>query len=144
MAIIFAFQAKDVGSTPITRSMSKKVRKFIFPGIALMASFYASIIFAIGAITGYIVTEIYCKKLLKTGKVRMLIFNLKGWEIHLHHWVLASLAILTAYLFNFIYSVPIIFLGILGGLIFHDIHTDKKWRKITDKAWYHIVYKNPR
>lgn len=124
--------------------MSKKVRKFIFPGIALIASFYASIIFAIGAIAGYIVTEIYCKKLLKTGKVRMLIFNLKGWQIHLHHWILGVLIIFGAYLLNILYSLPIIFLGVIGGLIFHDIHTDKKWRKMTGKAWYHIVYKSPR
>ena len=122
----------------------KKIKKFIFPGAALIASFYASIVFAIGAIVGYIVIEIYCKKLLKTGKVRMLIFNLKGWEIHLHHWVLGVLVIFGAYILNILYSLPVIFLGTIGGLIFHDIYTDKKWRKTTNKSWYHIIYKNPR
>ena len=124
--------------------MSKKVRKFIFPGIALVASFYASIVFAIGAIAGYIATEMFCKKLLETGKVKMLIFNLKGWEIHFHHWILGVLIIFGAYLFNILYSLPIIFLGVIGGLIFHDIHTDRKRNGMTNKAWYHIVYKSPR
>ncbi len=122
----------------------KKYKKYIIPGTALIASFYASIVFAIGVIAGYIAIEIYCKKLLETGKVRMLIFNLKGWEIHLHHWILGVLIILGAYLLNILYSLPIMFLGVIGGLIFHDIHTDKKWRKTTNKAWYHIIYKNKK
>ncbi|GAI41999.1 unnamed protein product, partial [marine sediment metagenome] len=83
--------------------------------VALIILVITTVLFTIGGIIGYFITEIFCKKLIKSGKVRMVIFNLKGWEIHLHHWVLASLAILTAYLFNFIYSVPIIFVGILGG-----------------------------
>lgn len=121
----------------------KKYKKFVFPGVALIASLYGSLIFAVGAIVGYISTEIFCKKYLKTGKVKMLIFNSENWEVHLHHWLMGGAVILSAYFFGFIGSIPVIFLGVLGGLVFHDIYTDKKYGVLheNNKKWYHIVYR---
>ncbi len=126
-------------SQPHKRSMNK-MKKFILPGTALLVSFYGSLVLGIGAIIGYIGTEIFCKKYIETKKVKMVIFNVKNWEVHLHHWLTAGAFILSAYFFGFINSIPVLFVGILGGLVFHDIHTDKKFRK-NDKSWYHIVYK---
>ena len=108
--------------------------------MALVGSFFYSAIFAIGALLGYIFTEIFCKKFIKTGKVKLLIFNFKKWQIHLHHWVIASLIIVLVYISDSL-SLSVFWLGVLGGLIFHDIYTDRKWRGITGKAWYHVVYK---
>lgn len=126
--------------------MSKKIKKYIFPGTALAASLYASGSFALGAVLGYITTEIFCRKLFKKGKMKPVLFNLKGWEVHLHHWIVGILIFLGAWYFDIIYSVPVIFIGALGGLIFHDIHTDKKWAKVVgeSKPWYRFVRKNPR
>jgi len=118
----------------------KKLKKYIFPGAAIIASLYGSVIFAIGGIIGYISTEIFCKKLVKTGKVKTVTFGLKDWEIHIHHWLMGGAVILGAYIFGFISSIPVIFLGVLGGLIFHDIHTDRKLHE-KDKAWYNVIYR---
>lgn len=115
--------------------MSKKIKKFIFPGATLIiSSYYISILFAMGIIFGYLGTKLFHKKLVDTGKVGLIIFNLGKWKIHLHHWILGGLTIFFIYLTNLLFSLPIICLGFLGGLIFHDIYTDKKW--------YKIIYKN--
>ena len=114
--------------------MSKKIKKFIFPGATLIiSSYYISILFAMGIIFGYLGTKLFHKKLVDTGKVGLIIFNLGKWKIHLHHWILGGLTIFFIYLTNLLFSLPIICLGFLGGLIFHDIYTDKNW--------YRVIYK---
>ncbi len=122
------------------RERIKKYKKFMFPGVALLVSLYGSLIFAIGAIVGYISTEIFCKRYIKTKRVKCVAFNLKDWEIHIHHWLMGGAVILSAYFFGFIGSIPVIFLGVLGGLVFHDIHTDKKLHE-NDIAWYNVIYR---
>jgi len=111
--------------------MSKKVRKFIFPGMALIASFYASILFAIGGIIGYLATTLFHKRIKKKkGEVRGINLSFWKWNIHFHHWIMGGLAILFTYLFS---SLSIFWIGIFGGLIFHDIHTDKIWYKVISR-----------
>ncbi|MDP2910285.1 MAG: hypothetical protein Q8N58_00665 [bacterium] len=122
--------------------MPNKIKKFAFPGIALTASLYYSVFFAVGAIVAYIATELVCKKLIHTGKLKMLVFNFRRWQIHIHHWLIAILIIIGIYLSSSI-SLSIFWSGVLIGLIFHDIYTDEKWR-VDDKKWYQFVYKKPR
>jgi len=107
--------------------MSKKLKKFIFPGTTLIVSIYVSFLFAIGAIIGYLGIIFFDKKFLKTGRISSLVFNLGKWKIHLHHWLLASFVILITYFFS---PMSIFWIGIFGGLAFHDIYTDKKWYKV--------------
>jgi hypothetical protein len=116
--------------------MPKKVKKLIFPGAGLMiSSYYVSILFAVGIILGYFGTMLFHKKLVDTGKVKLIIFNLGKWKIHLHHWILGILIFFFIYLTNILSYLPIIFLGGLSGLIFHDLYTDK--------VWYKVIYKEP-
>lgn len=120
----------------------KKVKKFIFPGLGLIASAYASISFAIGAVAAFFVTELFMKRYFQTGKVKEIKIEYKDWELHLHHWVMAGAVIGGAYFTKDLSSFPVLMLGFLNGLIFHDIYTDKKWRT-NDKNWYQVVYKKP-
>ena len=113
--------------------MTKKVKKFIFPGTAIIASSYFSTIFTIGGILGYFGTELFYKRYIKTGKVKSVIFDWGNWKIHLHHWIMGGLTILAIYFIGILSSLPILFVGVLGGLIFHDLHTDKKWHKVIYK-----------
>lgn len=110
--------------------MSKKVRKFIFPGIALIASSYASIIFAIGAIAGYIGINLFCKKLVHTRKIKRVILDCGNYNIYFHHWIIGLFILLVGFISQIIYTAPIFWIGCVGGLIFHDIYTDKKWYKV--------------
>lgn len=117
-----------------------KIRKFVLPSTVLAISFYGSLLFALGAVLGYIGIDYYCKKYIYTGKINSITFNIKGWEIYLHHWITAGLMILSAYVLGFIYSIPIIIIGFLAGLVFHDIYTDIKLHE-NDTAWYNVIYK---
>ena len=132
---MIAFQAIYVGSIPITRSknMAKKIKKFAFPGIVLIASFYLSIVFTIGAVIGYLGTAFFFRrKIKKTGIVKGIDLPFGKRRIHLHHWILGGLGMFFIFFFS---SLSFFWLGLFGGLAFHDLYTDKKW--------YRIVYKNP-
>ncbi len=108
--------------------MSKKIRKIIFPGTTLIISFYLSILFTIGIIAGYLGTTLFHRRIRKKrGKVKGISLPFRKWEIHLHHWILGSLGIIITYFFS---SLSIFWLGVFGGLVFHDIYTDKKWYRV--------------
>ena len=110
--------------------MFKKVKKIIFPGTTLIASLYISTLFTVGMVIGYLGTVFFHKKFIDTGRIRILIFSFEKWEVHLHHWVLGGLIILATYATNLLFSLPIFCVGIVGGLIFHDLYSDKKWYKV--------------
>ena len=113
--------------------MKKKIKKYIIPGTALMLSIYASAAFAIGTIIGYVFTNLFCKKLVYTGKIKKVILDHGNYNIHFHHWIIGLFMLLFGFISQIIYTAPIFFVGCIGGLIFHDIYTDKKWYKIIHK-----------
>ena len=109
--------------------MSKKIRKAILPGITLAVSFYyVSIIFVVGIILGYLGTDFFRRKFLDTGKIKLIILKLGDYRIHVHHWILGGIAMSLIFYMNLAYSLPIVVLGGLGGLIVHDFHK------------YHVTY----
>lgn len=108
----------------------KKTKRLLIPGMTLLVSFFLSSIFALGGIAGYLATNAFCKKYIYTGKIKSLIFHLGDWEIHIHHWVYGVLAILAIVWIESLALLPNLYLGLLGGLIFHDLYTDKKWYKV--------------
>lgn len=121
--------------------MKKKLKKLTLPSLVITGSVFYSTTFAIGAALAYFAIEIILKKWVNTGKFKMLIFDYKRWQIHLHHWLIAVLIMFGIYLSGSI-SLSIFWTGALIGVIFHDIYTDKKWRN-NNKNWYHIIYKKP-
>jgi len=120
--------------------MRKKAKKYFLPGVGIAASVFCSSMFAAGAILGFAATEFFMHKFLKTGRVRMMKFRYKDWEIHLHHWVWPLIIIFSAGFFSVLAAIPLFILGFLSGLIFHDIYTHNKW-KDDDKRWYQVIYK---
>ncbi len=140
MVIISPFQGEDGGSNPLTRSyffyfyifMTKKIKKSIFPGITFLTSFYLSSILTLGLFLGYLGTHIFCKKFIATKKVKLLIIPIgKGWKFHLHHWISGLLGLIILYLTDITHSY--FYLGIMGGIAFHDLYTDPNWRQVIYK-----------
>lgn len=124
----------------------KRIKKFILPAAVLFGSSYLSILFTIGAFISYLTCEMFLKKFVRTGKVRLLIFGFRNWEIHIHHWFMgftACLVLITAYIFGFIHSIPVFLAGILSGMIVHDVYTDKRWN-VNKIKWYKILYRKNR
>ena len=108
----------------------KRIIPFIFLGIISVISF----LFSVGLIIGYIVGRYFPKELSKRKtKFQAFIFHIRNWRVHLHHWFLSILTIFLAITFGYFFYFPIIFYGILGGLIFEDIYWDRKWYKILSR-----------
>ncbi len=111
--------------------MAKKLKKIIFPGTTLLTSLYLSTIFTVGLTVGYLGTNLFYKKFIKTGKVKLIILPFGKWKFHLHHWISGSIIILVIYTTGLVQSP--LYLGTLGGIIFHDFYTDKDWYKVIYK-----------
>ena len=111
----------------------KKVKKFVFPSTALIVSLYISGLFALGIIFGYFCTILFHKKIVAKGMLRPIIFNLGKWRFHLHHWLMGGLILLSIWLSGYMPFLPKFCWGMAGGLIFHDIYSDREWFKIIER-----------
>ena len=107
-----------------------KVKKIIFPSTTLVFSFYFSVLFGFGVILGYLITDLFCKKFLDTGKVKSIFLKIGNYKIHLHHWLSGSIVFLMIYLSGYMCLIPKVVLGMLGGLIVHDLYLDKEWYRV--------------
>jgi len=109
-----------------------KTKKIILPSTAIASSFY-SVLFAVGLIVGYWMTKYFFKKTWDKGRIGPIFLNLGRWQIHLHHWLMG---VLVLYLIGNMHLFPVfpkIFLGAIGGIIFHDLYFDKEWYRIVLK-----------
>ena len=108
----------------------RKIKKFIFPGITLLFSFYFSILFVLGEVIGYLAMKEFCRRYIDAGKIKPLIFKYGNWKFHFHHWLMGCLIFFLISLGGWLFFVPNFCLGIIGGVIFHDIYYDKEWYKV--------------
>ena len=67
------------------------------------------------------------------GRFKSLIFTIRQYRVHLHHWLLSLTILSLAVLFNFFVITPGIFYGLLGGVMFQGIVNYKDWKKIVTK-----------
>jgi len=74
----------------------------------------------------------YCggRKDGRPGRVRSIIIPWRGYEFHLHHWLLASLVGAISALNGFSLVSPGLFYGFLGGLIFQGLYCYTDWHRI--------------
>jgi hypothetical protein len=102
----------------------------IFDSLKLFSLFF------LGAVIGYLLTDAFCKRYLETGKVKSIVLKNGPWKLHLHHWLTGAAFVLVI---NFLgFTLPIFLLGLMDGLIMHDIiYKDKKY----GIKWYNVIYK---
>ena len=112
----------------------RKIKKFIFPGTAIIISFYISALFAVGIVIGYIGTIVFHKKIVEKERLKPVIIRIGKWKFHLHHWVMGGLIFLPILLGGWLQFFPRFLLGMLGGLVFHDIYSDRKWYKVITRS----------
>lgn len=98
---------------------------FLTTGIVWGYPFYIS--WAIG----FAITK-YCsgRKNGTPGKVRSIIIPWRGYEFHLHHWLLASLAGAISAVSGFFLISPALFFGFLSGLVFQGLYCYTDWHRI--------------
>jgi hypothetical protein len=87
----------------------------------------------LGALFGYFLTKFLAgKEPGKSGKIKSIIFNIKNWRVHLHHWLIAF-GIFNVFLFWQPQPFSQFSLGFLGGVIFQGIYCYPDWSKILIK-----------
>jgi len=111
------------------KTNNTKIRKY-FPAAVFATTFYYSSMIAIGLAVGYLGSKILSAYLLDSGKIGCIYIGFgKKWKLHLHHWITGSLLLLVAWVIDFFY-LPRFFLGVLIGIIAHDIYDYNDWHKV--------------
>ena len=110
-----------------------KFKKFVLPGATLLFSLWFSAIFTLGILIGYFTTYIFDIKITKKEKIKLVKFNIGKWRLHMHHWIMGTIAFLACWVAGVLGFIPIIILGFAGGVIAHDLHLDDNWHRIIIK-----------
>ncbi len=129
-------ELNDINSRLIDLELAKsnsnsKVRRYL-PAFVLVASFYYSILLALGLVIGYIGTKIFSKYLIESGKVDCIYIDCGKYKIHFHHWILGTLLLLLVWFIDYFY-LPRFFVGVVAGVIAHDIYDFNDWHKVLIK-----------
>ncbi|MEI7424911.1 MAG: hypothetical protein WCK10_02215 [Candidatus Staskawiczbacteria bacterium] len=108
-----------------------KVIKYL-PAFVLVVSSYYWFLISIGLAIGYIGSKIFTKYLLENGKIDCIYIDCGNYKIHLHHWILGTMLLLLVWFIDFFY-LPRLFVGVILGVIAHDIYDFNDWHKILVK-----------
>lgn len=122
-----------------SNNKDSKVRKYL-PAVVIVASFYYSILLAIGLAVGYVGSKILSKYFLETGKVESIFVDFGKWKLHLHHWITGAVVLLLlviVYKFNLTGFLA----GIIFGVMAHDVYDFNDWHKVLVKNEEYIKTK---
>lgn len=91
----------------------------------------------LGAIIGYFITKFFSgKEPGISGKIKSIIFDIGNYKLHLHHWFLGILILISVFCFKFNLILPQFSYGFLGGLIYQGVSCYPDWYKIIIKKKY--------
>jgi len=127
-------ESNDINSKLIDLELAKrdnknsKVRRYL-PAFVFAASFYFVHLLALGLALGYIGSKIYSKLLVENGKVDCIFIDCGKYKIHLHHWIMGTMLLLLVWFIDYFY-LPRFFVGVVIGVIAHDIYDFNDWHKI--------------
>ena len=110
---------------------NSKVRRLL-PAFVFLASSYYSFLLALGLALGYLATKVYSKYFIENGKVDCIFIDCGKYKIHLHHWILGGLLLLLVWFIDFFY-LPRFFVGVVCGVIVHDMYDFNDWTKVLVK-----------
>jgi Na+/glutamate symporter len=116
----------------MAENTKKKVKK-VLPALVLATTFYYySFLVTIGLVLGYLGSKIYCKIMgidEHNGNDKKVFVDCGKWKIHFHHWILGVLVLLIVWIVDYFY-LPRFFVGVVCGIIVHDIYDYNDWHKI--------------
>jgi hypothetical protein len=112
-------------------SKIKKVKK-ILPAVVLASSYYYSIWLTIGLVIGYFGCKTFYKLFVENGKVDLIYLDFGKWQMHVHHWIMGVIVLAVVWVVDYFY-LPTFFVGVVCGIIAHDIYDFNDWHKIIVK-----------
>lgn len=118
-----------------TKKIAEKILNFkIILSIALVL---ISFEIFLGSVVGYITGKIFAgKREGKQGIFKSIKINFGKYHFHLHHWLIYSVVLASAFIWNFLPYFKFSF-GFLGGMIYQGIFCYDDWRKILIKKRHH-------
>ena len=109
-----------------------KVKKFL-PAVVLGATYYyVGLSLALGIALGYLASKMFSKYVLEQGKVDCIFIDCGKWKIHFHHWIMGALLLLIVWIVDRFY-LPTLFIGVVLGVMAHDIYDYNDWLKVIVK-----------
>jgi len=114
-----------------SNNKNSKVRRYL-PAFVLVASVYYSFLLALGLAIGYIGSKLFSKYFLEKGKVDSIFIDCGKWKLHLHHWILGALVLLVVWFIDYFY-LPRFFVGVVAGIMAHDIYDFNDWHRVLVK-----------
>jgi hypothetical protein len=70
--------------------------------------------------------------MLDQGKVDCIYIDCGKWKIHMHHWIMGALFLVIVWFIDYFY-LPRFFVGVVCGIIAHDIYDYNDWHKVLVK-----------
>ncbi len=105
-----------------------KVKKYL-PMVAIMATWYYSLILCAGLLVGYFASKIYSKYTLEKGSVDSIYVDCGKWKLHFHHWMMGFVVLaLVWFLYPALLSPLVV--GMILGVIAHDFYDYNDWKEI--------------
>ena len=111
-------------------SYKRTKKKKLVSTAVLATSIYSSILFTSGLILGYLGARYIYKRYLENNPLKEIYIDFRGWKIHLHHWIIFTLILFYLFLGGWQFESHKIFLGILCGIIVHDIYDFNNWHQV--------------
>lgn len=110
------------------------VRKKVFLIALLPAGIAWGYLFYLCLAIGFAISK-YCggRKDGSPGRVRSVIIPWRRYELHLHHWILFSMAGAMSAASGFFLVRPELFYGFLSGLAFQGIYCYGDWHRIVKR-----------
>jgi len=106
----------------------KSVRK-VLPAIVLVTTFYYSFLLMVGLVVGYFACKFYYDKFVETGKVDLIFIDCGKWKVHIHHWIMGAAVLALVWVLDYFY-LPKFFVGVVAGVMAHDIYDFNDWYKV--------------
>jgi hypothetical protein len=113
--------------------------KKVLPALVLATTFYYSFLITIGLILGYFGSKIYCKLMgidEHNGNEKKIFVDCGKWKIHFHHWIMGAIVLLIVWVVDYFY-LPRFFVGVVAGIIAHDIYDFNDWHQVIVKNEAH-------
>jgi hypothetical protein len=107
--------------------------KKVLPVLVLATTFYYSFLITVGLVLGYLGSKIYCKVFkIDEYSDRRIFVDCGKWKIHFHHWILGAIVLLLVWIIDYFY-LPRFFVGVIVGVIAHDIYDFNDWHQVIVK-----------
>ena len=110
-------------------------KKLVTILLTIAATIMLGYLFLLSWLLGFLATKhVAGKSVGEQGKVRSVIIPfIRGWGIHLHHWLYSLGLIGFSSATGIHFLTPTITYGLLGGLVFQGIYCYSDWHVILNK-----------